>query len=85
MVCRLVYPHSVFEPSPVLILAWSGVGCLDFCMCRVLLHFIVQAVGGEHRQNHDWTLPPPPVRSIAVLHSSGRSPSPRGRGRTDVL
>ena len=42
MVCKLVYPHSVFELSAVLILAWSGVGCLDFCMCRVLSQFIVQ-------------------------------------------
>ena len=60
MVCKLVYPHSVFELSAVPILARSGVGCLDFCMCRVLLQFIVQPRGGGHRQNDDWTPPPPP-------------------------
>ena len=46
MVCKLVYPHSVFELSAVPILAWSGVGCLDFCMCCVLSQFIVQPGGG---------------------------------------
>ena len=45
MVCKLAYPHSVFELSPVPILAWSGVGCLDFCMCSVL--FIAIQVSGK--------------------------------------
>ena len=49
MVCKLVYSRSVFELSAVPILAWPGVGCLDFCMCRVLSQFIVQT-----------GLPPPP-------------------------
>ena len=70
VVCKLVFPHSVFELSTVPILAWSGVGCLDFCMCCVLPQFVVQpGGGGGHRQNHDWTAPPPPLHSIAVLHS----------------
>ena len=46
VVCKLVYPHSVFELNAVPILAWSGVGCLDFCMCCVLSQFIVQPGGG---------------------------------------
>ena len=70
MVCKWVYPHSVLELSAVPILAWPGVGCLDFCMCHVLSQFIVQpGGGGGHRQNHDWTAPFPRVHSIAVLHS----------------
>ena len=45
VVVNMVYPHSVFELSAVLILAWSGVGCLDFCMCHVPSQFIVR--GGD--------------------------------------
>ena len=59
--------YSVFELSAVPILACSGVGCLDFCMCRVLSQFIVQPRGGGKTMTG---LPPtPPVHSIAVLHS----------------
>ena len=69
MVCKLVYPHSVFQLSAVPILAWSGVGCLDFCMCRVLSHFLVQRGGGNTGKTMTELPPPPPVHSIAVLHS----------------
>ena len=70
MVYKLVYLHSVFELSAVPILAWSGVGCLDFCMCRVLSQFIVQPGRGGGGGKTMTGLPPTtPVHSIAVLHS----------------
>ena len=72
MVCKLVYPHSVFELSALPILAWSGVGCLDFCMCRVLSQFIVQpggGGGGGTGKTMAGPPPPPAVQCTAVLHS----------------
>ena len=51
-------PFSVgVELSAVPILAWSGVGCLGFCMCRVLSQFIVQGGGVAQPPPH---APPPP-------------------------
>ena len=81
MVCKLVYPHSVFELSAVQILAWSGVGCLDFCMCRVLLQFIVQPGGRGGRQNDDWTpLPPLPGAQYGCSPQLGSVAQPQRKG-----
>ena len=52
-------PFSVgVELSAVPILAWSGVGCLDFC--HRSLYGGGGGRGGGHKQNHDWTAPTPP-------------------------
>ena len=103
MVCKLVHPHSVLELSRVRCRfsqgqGWGAWAFVCVMCCRTSLY--TRGGGGGHRQNHDWT-PPPLVHSIAVLHSSGRSPSPHlmhhhrpflgwspspgGGGRTDVL
>ena len=49
----------VLELSAVPILAWSGVGCLDFCMCCVLSQFIVQPWGWRNTGKTMTGLRPP--------------------------
>ena len=86
MVYKLVYLHSVFELSAVPILAWSGVGCLDFCMCRVLSQFIVQPRRGGG-QNHDWTAPHHPCtqHSCSPQLGSVAQPQRMGQNRCPVI
>ena len=87
MVYKLVYLHSVFELSAVPILAWSGVGCLDFCMCRVLSQFIVQPGRGGGGQNHDWTAPHHPCtqHSCSPQLGSVAQPQRMGQNRCPVI
>ena len=77
--CKLVYPHSVFELSAVPILAWSGVGCVDFCTCRVLSQFIVQ--GGVGTGNTMTGFPPPPGTQHSCSPQLGSVTQPQRTGQ----
>ena len=72
MVCKLVYPHSVFELSAVPILAWSGGGVpgLLYVSCAVTVH--CTACGGGGDTGKTMTGLPPPPWYTAYLFSTAR-------------